>query len=157
MQPVNVSLGYNHLELNTCQVLQDVVSRVTCTRNDVMADLNEYVWCSAQDVASNCTSRHAVTSPVIRLEMSLFADACVVSVPDQAQQAAKRAVALLDHPTDAVDVFEAVFLTPQARGAPYDAFWRVSSPLPESAASLENDSPPWRYAQWHICLLRPPL
>ena len=70
----------------------------------------------------------------------------------QAQQAAKQAVALLDHPTDAVDVFEAVFLTPQARGAPFDAFWRVSAPLPESATALSGDSPPWRCVHVLLCI-----
>lgn len=70
----------------------------------------------------------------------------------QAQQAAKQAVALLDHPTDAVDVFEAVFLTPQARGAPFDAFWRVSAPLPESATALSGDSPPWRCVHMLLCI-----
>ncbi|CAL8472362.1 g11905 [Coccomyxa elongata] len=62
----------------------------------------------------------------------------------QAQQAARRAVMLLDRPTDAVEVFEAVFLNPLPRGAPFDAFWRVSVPLPQQAASLSEDVPRWR-------------
>ncbi len=70
----------------------------------------------------------------------------VQSMPVQAQQAAKRAVMLLDRPSDAVEVFEAVFLNPLPRGAPFDAFWRVSVPLPQQPASLSEDSPHWRCA-----------
>lgn len=55
-------------------------------------------------------------------------------------------MALLDHPTDALEVFEAVFLTPQPRGAAYDAFWRVSVPLPEGSGVLAGDSPAFRCA-----------
>ena len=62
----------------------------------------------------------------------------------QAQQAARRAVMLLDRPADAVEVFEAVFLNPHSRGAPFDAFWRVSVPLPQHAASSTADVPHWR-------------
>ena len=63
----------------------------------------------------------------------------------QAQAAAKRALALLDAPHSPEGAFAALFLNRQSRCASFDAFWRVSLPLPADALDGGADQPEYRY------------
>ena len=70
----------------------------------------------------------------------------------QVQQAAKRAVALLNNTIAPDSAFDAALLTASLPAAGFDCWWRVSIAADEKESALVGDLPHWRCAHL-LCVL----